>query len=69
MRDHGASEGRIADGPAARQFVDPEEFILQIMSRRQLMRCDDSGDDVRGLLDPATGRRIFIETDRLLTSR
>lgn len=49
-----------------RQFVEPAEFIAQILSRRPLQRCDDPGAAVRGLLDPATGRRIFVNAESLL---
>lgn len=69
MTNRVAVRDRMTDSKSSRQFVDREEYILHIMSRRQLERCDDSGSDVRGLFDPATGRRIFIEANRLLSER
>lgn len=68
METRGVESGKIAAGRNGRQFVDPAEFLAEITSRRSLQRCDETGAAVRGLLDPATGRRIFIDAETLLSA-
>lgn len=70
MEDSGVVRSKAVAPPTSvsresRHFVDPEEYLNQLVSRRHLFRCDDEGSNVRGLWDPATGDRIFVE-DRLL---
>lgn len=43
------------------KFVDVEEFCNLAVSRRNLIRCDETEIPVRGLLDPQTGVRYLIE--------
>jgi hypothetical protein len=49
------------------RFVDCEEFRELLTSRRKLVRADDRSAGVRGLFEPATGERFFIEENRLVT--
>lgn len=51
------------------KFVDPTVFLAEITSRRELVRSDQDGATIRGLLDPTTGQRILIEEERLLNAR
>lgn len=50
------------------QFVEPSVFLAEMTSRRPLLRCDENGATVRGLLDPETGRRILISEEHLLSA-
>ena len=47
-------------------FVEPDEFLRLLLSRRVLVRSDRQEGNIRGLLDPITGRRFVIERERLL---
>jgi hypothetical protein len=47
-------------------FVEPDEFLRLLLSRQALVRSDRSEGNIRGLLDPITGRRFVIEQERLL---
>lgn len=66
MKIRGVAVGTMAQGQENGQFVDPDEFLHQMMSRRRLLRCDTNGATVRGLFDPQTGRRILVEESRLI---
>jgi hypothetical protein len=48
------------------QFVEREEFLTLLTSRRQLVRANDSGAGVWGLFEPATGKRFLIEEEKFL---
>ena len=48
-------------------FVHPDEFQVLAVSTRKFYRSDDPVAEVRGLLDPATGKRYFTEEERLFT--
>ena len=46
-------------------FVEADEFVRLLLSRRELVRSDDSDGNVRGLLDLKTGRRFLIVQEKL----
>ena len=46
-------------------FLNAREFVSLAVSRRKLVRADEAGATVRGLLDPETGTRYLIEDLRL----
>jgi hypothetical protein len=46
-------------------FLEREEFLALLVSRRKLVRADDSDASVRGLLDSATGKRFLIQEGEL----
>jgi hypothetical protein len=47
-------------------FVEPTEFSALIVSRRRLIRADESKAKLCGLLDPESGQRYVVERERLL---
>jgi hypothetical protein len=47
-------------------FVEPDEFLRLLLSRRVLVRSDRSKGNIRGLLEPTTGQHFLIEDVRLL---
>lgn len=47
------------------KFVQPSEFLKLLLSRRELIRSDDFGNDVRGLLDVRTGQRFLVRQEKL----
>jgi hypothetical protein len=47
-------------------FVEPDEFLRLLLSRRVLVRSDRSEGNIRGLLEPTTGQHFLIEHVRLL---
>jgi len=47
------------------RFVDRREFCQLLVSNRKLLRVDDVHADVHGLLEPATGERYLIESEKL----
>ena len=47
------------------RFVDPEEYRQLLVSSRQLLRADEPGARLRGLVDPSTGTRFMTEEERL----
>ena len=49
-------------------FVQADEFLKLLLSRRELVRSDDPGGKLRGLLDLETGKQFFIEREKLLQS-
>jgi hypothetical protein len=51
------------------RFVDRGEFCRLLVSYRKLLRVDDAGADVHGLLEPSTGARYLIETEKLFSGR
>ena len=46
-------------------FVDRDEFLKLLLSRRQLFRIDIDAARICGVLDPQTGQRFLIERERL----
>ena len=46
-------------------YVQSDEFLSLLVSRRDLVRSDSFGGEVRGLLDRKTGKRILIEQSKL----
>jgi hypothetical protein len=51
---------------AACRFVEPHEFYRLAVSKRKLIRCDESAANVRGLFDPAEGVTFVVEEEKLL---
>jgi hypothetical protein len=47
-------------------FVEPDEFVRLLLSRRVLVRSDAGNRNVQGLLDVNSGRRFLIQKSRLL---
>jgi len=47
------------------RYVQPQEFYSLLLSRRRLERADDPEALLRGVKDPATGTRFFIEAAKL----
>ena len=60
-------EGRMELTPHAR-FVEAEQFVNLLVSRKKLIREDDKEAGIRGLFEPATGKSFFIEEEKLLAS-
>jgi hypothetical protein len=46
-------------------FVQREEFCSLLLSTRHLVRSDEPGIGVRGLMDVETGARFLIEQEKL----
>ena len=46
-------------------YVQSDEFLSLLVSRRDLVRSDSFGGEVRGLLDRKTGKRVLIEQAKL----
>jgi hypothetical protein len=46
-------------------FLSSRQFVSLAISRRKLLRSDESGATVRGLFDPETGKRYLIEAKEL----
>jgi hypothetical protein len=58
--------GSIATNRVARAtFLCASDFMNMATSRRKLFRADEPRSGVRGLVDPVTGDRYLIETNRL----
>ena len=51
---------------AESSFVQRDEFCRLLLSSRKLVRADEPGGCVRGLLDVTTGTRFLIEQEKLL---
>jgi hypothetical protein len=49
------------------RFVDRREFCELLVSNRKLLRVDDIHAEVHGLLEPATGERYLIESEKLFS--
>jgi hypothetical protein len=47
-------------------FVHRDEFCQLLLSSRKLIRADEPGGRIRGLLDVESGKRYLIEQDKLL---
>lgn len=62
---HGERRRRAKPVPVQSNFVDPDEFLRLLLSRQVLVRSDPSKGNIRGLLDPITGRQFLIEQERL----
>ena len=50
------------------RFIEPEQFVRLLVSRKKLVRVDDKTAGIRGLFEPSTGKRFFIEEEKLLAS-
>ena len=50
-------------------FVDRDAFCHLLVSRQSLVRCDDAAANLRGVLEPETGTRYLIESERLFPGR
>lgn len=48
------------------EFVERDRFFDLLVSRRKLFRFDDCDAGVNGLQDPETGKRFYIEAEKLL---
>jgi hypothetical protein len=48
-------------------YVQPEEFLSLLLSRREMVRSDAVDGEVRGLLDVVTGERFLIERAKLIS--
>jgi hypothetical protein len=46
-------------------FVQRDEFCSLLLSTRRMVRSDEPGRGVRGLLDMETGTRFLIEQEKL----
>ena len=59
-------ESRPAMHPSSNiTFVQRDEFCSLLLSTRRMVRSDEPGRGVRGLLDTQTGARFLIEQDKL----
>jgi len=47
------------------RFVQRDEFCKLLLSSKKLIRSDEPGASVRGLLDLETGKRYLIEQENL----
>lgn len=47
-------------------FVQSEEFLSLLLSRRDVVRVDSPSGEIRGLLDRSTGKRYLIEQSKLM---
>lgn len=47
-------------------FVEPDEYCQLATANRQLIRSDEPAAGIRGILDPESGMRFFIEEEKLL---
>jgi hypothetical protein len=54
--------------PSNPVFLRPSEFVTLATSRQKLVRADDPRLGIRGLVDPETGTRYFVEDSRLRRS-
>ena len=67
--------GRLGNERLARQqqaeciFVSRDEFCQLMLSYRKLVRSDEPGSRMRGLLDVESGERYLIEQEQLLACR
>jgi hypothetical protein len=46
-------------------FVERDEFCRLLLSVRRMVRSDEPAVNLRGLRDLATGKRFFIEREKL----
>lgn len=47
------------------RFVEVDEFITFLTSRRQFERADDPVANLRGLRNPSSGEMVFLEAEKL----
>jgi hypothetical protein len=47
------------------RFVSPTQFCELLVSRRNLLRSDDRGAKLRGLIDPIIGVRFLVHEEEL----
>lgn len=47
------------------KFVESNEFCELLVGFKRLVRADEASVDLKGLLDPETGTRFFIEVEKL----
>lgn len=47
------------------RFIEPADFISRATSRQSFLRADVTEAAVRGLFDPTTGTRFFVEDEKL----
>lgn len=59
---------RVADNPQCR-IVSAAEFSTMIVSRSAFSRADEPGANMLGLLDEATGCRVFVKEEEMQPSR
>jgi hypothetical protein len=52
--------------PTENIFVNRDEFCKLMLSYRKLVRADEPGNRVRGLLDIESGERYLIEQEELV---
>jgi len=52
--------------PMENIFVNRDEFCKLMLSYRKLVRADEPGNRVRGLLDVESGERYLIEQEELV---
>jgi len=52
--------------PTENIFVNRDEFCKLILSYRKLVRADEPGNRVRGLLDVESGERYLIDQEELV---
>jgi hypothetical protein len=57
--------GRTMRDGSSSIFVQRDEFCSLLLSTRRLVRSDEPGRGVRGLLDVDTGARFLIEQEKL----
>ena len=67
MRPTNCSEGAPAPKRSGR-WLEPEEYLKMAVSGRKMVRCDEPGQGVRGLVDLSTGERFFVREERVLSS-
>ena len=49
-------------------FVQREEYCNLLLSTRRMVRSDEPGHHIRGLLDLETGMRFLIEQEKLFAT-
>jgi hypothetical protein len=54
--------------PTENIFVNRDEFFKLMLSYRKLVRADEPGNRVRGLLDIESGERYLINQEELVGS-
>jgi len=61
-----AQRERAKDASDDSTFVQSDEFLSLLLSRRDVVRVDTPDGEIRGLLDRSTGKRYMIEQAKLL---
>ncbi|MBI1372109.1 MAG: hypothetical protein GC159_05030 [Phycisphaera sp.] len=49
----------------SRRYVDRDQFVELLLCNKHIVRCDEPGGEVRGLLDTETGQRYLISQNDL----